>query len=42
MDDGVEHSGPEVGDVVDGWEEIEVGGVEGGYIGPELPGWWWN
>ncbi len=30
MDNGVEHSGPEVGDIVDGWEEIEVGGVEGG------------
>jgi hypothetical protein len=30
MDGGVEHSSPEVGDVVDGWEEIEVGGVEGG------------
>jgi len=30
MDNGVEHNGPEVGDVVDGWEEIEVGGVDGG------------
>ena len=30
MDNGVEHSGPDVGDIVHGWEEIEVGGVEGG------------
>jgi len=30
MNGGVEHGGPEIGDVVDGWEEIEVGGVEGG------------
>ncbi len=30
MDGGVEHSALEVGDVVNGWEEIEVGGVEGG------------